>query len=127
MSMRKLFACVVCLLIAAPALAQVPAQPGQLFKWDQPMTEVASVDRFELKIDAGTYVNAGKTLANDSATPAGRQSFSFVIPALTPGNHTYVVRACPASGSCSPDSSPFAFAIIVISQPSGLRIGSVTP
>lgn len=115
-------ACVFVLAAASSVLAQVPAQPGQLFKWDQPTAEVSTVVRFEMRIDAGAFVDVGRTAANDAATPAGFSSFSRVIPALTPGNHTFVVRACSAT-SCGPDSNPFAFAIIVISQPSGLRIG----
>lgn len=120
----KKFLWIVFVLVSAPAFAQVPAQPGQLFKWNQPTTEEASIARFEMKIDAGAFVDVGKTLSNDTATPTGFQSYSRVIPALTPGNHTFVVRACPATGSCGPESNPFAFAIIVISQPTGLRIGS---
>lgn len=119
----RVFLIVGCLLVAQAAFAQVPAQPGQLFKWNQPTAEVASVARFELKIDAGTYVDAAKVLSNDAATPTGMQTFSHVIPALTPGNHTFVVRACPTAGNCTADSAPFAFSIIVISTPSGLRIG----
>jgi hypothetical protein len=120
--MRKLLA-IVFVFWAAPVLAQVTATPGQTFKWDQPTAEVASIARFEMKIDAGAFVDVGKALANEATTPAGFQSFSRVIPALAPGTHTFVVRACPATGACGPDSNPFAFAIVVISQPTGLRIG----
>lgn len=107
---------------ASAAQAQPTAQPGQLFKWDHPTAEGPTIARFEVKIDAGSYVNAGKTAASDAATPAGFTSYSFVIPALTPGNHSYVVRACPTSGSCTADSASFAFGIIVVSVPTGLRI-----
>lgn len=113
-----------CLLLASPALAQVPAQPGQNFKWDQPTAEVASIARFEMKIDNGAFVDVGKVLANDANTPPNFQTFARVIPALAPGTHTFVVRGCPATGACGPESNPFAFAIVVISQPTGLRIGN---
>jgi hypothetical protein len=120
--MRKLLA-LMFIFWAAPVLAQVTAQPGQSFKWDYPTTESVNVVRFEMKIDTGAYVDVGRTVANDAQTPAGHTSFARVIPALTPGNHTFVVRACPATGSCSPDSNPFAFALVVLPQPTGLRIG----
>jgi hypothetical protein len=123
--MKRLFLTFACLLFAQSAFAQ--AQPGMLFKWNQPTAEVASVARFELKIDAGTYINAGKTLANDATTPTGMQSFSFVIPALTTGNHSFVVRACPASGACTADSASHAFTIFLISTPTGLRTGDAAP
>lgn len=110
-------------LLALPASAQVTALPGQLFRWDQPTAEVATVDRFEIKIDSGAYVNAGKTPANNAQTASGMSSFSFVIPALSTGPHTFTVRACPASGACV-ESAPFAFGIVVISAPSNLRAGS---
>lgn len=122
--MKKVLIALAFLMVSSSAFAQVTAQPGQNFKWNQPTSEVATVARFELKIDTGVYVDVGKTAANDASTPAGQSSFSSVIPALTPGAHSFVVRACPASGACSPDSASFAFSIIVLSQPSGLRIGN---
>lgn len=123
----KKFLFVLMVLAPVSAFAQPQALPGQLFKWDQPTTQVASIDRFEIKIDTGPYTPVGKVAANDAQTPAGQSSFSFPIPALTPGPHSYVVRACPLTGACSPDSPSFAFSMIVISAPSGLRITAPTP
>lgn len=121
--MQKFLMACVFVMMAAPAFAQVPAQPGQSFKWDQPTAEVATVARFEMKIDNGAFVDVGKQAANDATTPANMSSFSRTIPALAPGLHTFVVRPCPATGSCGPESAPFAFSIVVLSQPTGLRIG----
>jgi hypothetical protein len=112
--------------VAASAAAQPTAQPGQLFKWDHPVAQNALVTRFELRIDSGPFTDVGRTLANDTQTPSGMQSFSFVIPALSTGPHTYVVRACPTTGSCA-ESAPFAFGIVVISAPTGLRIAPPSP
>lgn len=112
-------------LLAVPVVssAQPSAVVGQPLKWDQPTAQVSVIARFELKVDAGAYVDAGKTLANDASTPVNMQTFSFPIPALTPGPHTFVVRACPSAGSCSPDSLPFSGVVVLISAPSNVRPG----
>lgn len=111
------------LLIASSATAQVTAQPGQNLKWDQATAEIATVGRFEVKIDAGAYVDAGKVLANDAQTQANNQTYRFVIPAITPGPHVFLIRACPVSGSCGPDAAPFNVQMLVLTAPTNVRIG----
>lgn len=119
--MRTLLAVLFVLSLAAVAEAQVPAVPGQSFKWNQTEGEVAAVTRYEVRVDAAPFVDAGKARADDAATPAGFQTFRFVIPALLAGPHTLEVRACFASG-CTV-SAPLGIVVVIVSVPSGLRIG----
>lgn len=110
------------LLWASAASAQV--RVGDSFKWDQPTGEVASIARFELSIDGSTFNDVGKVEANDGGTQANHTSYRATVPALTSGSHTFTVRACPATGACGPAAPVFSFAVVIISAPSNLRIGS---
>ena len=110
-------------LVTCAQAAGAQTRPGDTFKWNQPTSEVVSIPRFELRIDAGAWTDVGKVEANDAQTPAGTTSYRATVPALMSGSYTFAVRACPTTGTCGPEATPFAFAVIVISSPSGLRIG----
>jgi hypothetical protein len=119
--MKTLILSLAFLLVSSAAFAQPQVPPGSLIKWDYQAPESVAIDRFEIQFDAQPFVTAGKTQANDAQTPAGHASYSFVIPALTPGPHTVTVRACTTT-ACGSAASPLAFGIVVIGTPTGLRL-----
>jgi len=119
--MKRILFALAFLSISSVSFAQVQAQPGQLYKWDFPTAEAATIARFEVKADAGAFASAGKVTADDASTVSGQSSFSWVIPALPNGAHTFTVRACSLL-TCGVDTSPFLVAVVVISTPTNQRI-----
>lgn len=103
---------------AAEVMAQTPTPvpsptPASVrLAWDH---DGINVDRFELVIDGGVPVSLGKL------SPVSGQQYETPFPALTPGPHAIVVRACNIAG-CSA-STPFPVSVVVVPTPPGtLRI-----
>ena len=97
------------LAVAAPVLGQPPptAREGQAFQWDYPDAFVVAgdVSRFEQQLDAGVWTDVFM-MVGDAA-----ETFSTPIPALTPGLHTQLVRACNTA-LCGGASSPLDFEFV---------------
>lgn len=93
------------LLCASVAQAQTTYDLGTPITafWSPTTNEATSVDRYEWKMDAGTYAPNGQAI--------GRAEYTQVIPQalLTVGAHAFSVRACGSRG-CGPESS-VAFAV----------------
>lgn len=74
-----------------------------------------NTDRYELVVNAQAPVDLGRL------APVTGQTYEIPFPALTPGQHTLLVRACNISGCAA--SPPFPVSVIVQpSAPSPLRI-----
>ena len=101
--------------------AQTNVLPGQQFSFDYPTSAVIDfgIRRFELKIDNGNYQDVG--LPMGVAGNAELTTFRIPIPAITPGQHTAVIRACNDTG-CSGDSNIYTFTMVIIPVPSNLRV-----
>lgn len=85
-------------LLSGVAVAQTHVGRPPTFKWD----DVPGAERFELRIDAGAYVNVG-------LPPFAAGVYTLIgDPALT-GSHSAVVRACSVALGCSFDSNIVAF------------------
>jgi hypothetical protein len=96
------------LLIVASARAQTPAPspPGTTrLAWDHDGLNVAT---WELVIDA----NAPVTVTPTALAPG---QWAIPFPALTPGAHTLVVRACNVAGCTASD--PFAVTVVATPNP----------
>jgi hypothetical protein len=101
------------LLIASVAHAQTSVNQGQKIAWDHDMV---GVEKFQTAIDTV-----------ESWTDSGR-SLEYTIPALTPGLHTFAVRACNIEGRCSAAATlAFQMVAIVPAMPTQLRIVSPAP
>jgi len=101
------------------AAAQSPPPPvataSQSFGFDYKDSDLSAsaVTRFEMAIDAGTYVSVNiPPIANDALTPTGSSTYKVPIPALVTGQHTVKFRACNAS-LCSADGPVLTFVLAV--------------
>lgn len=82
---------------------------GPAFAYNYLWEFTGSVDRFEMKLDAGPYVSVGlPPVASGTWTLPGD-------PTLT-GTHSAVVRACVAA-ACSPDSNILVFTVAPAPKP----------
>jgi hypothetical protein len=79
------------LLCAASVAAQTPAKSTQHLAWDHSGTDVV---KFQVAVDGGTFVDA----------PGGATVRDIPLPAMTPGQHTLVVKTC-YNASCVVDES----------------------
>jgi hypothetical protein len=80
------------------------------------------VSSFQASWDGGAWVALTATPFKDAITTTGATSYKFLTP-FTNGTHTVSVRACNSVG-CGGGSSPFAFAVLVVSPtpaPGNLR------
>src|SRR6267154_6433936 len=89
------------------------------YLWEWP----GAVDRFEMKLDNGTYVSVGlPPVTSGTWTLPGD-------PTLT-GNHSAVVRACSA-GICTPDSNILSFTVAPAPKPAAPTnprlVAAITP
>ena len=88
-----------------------PTPASTRLAWDH---DGVATDRYELVVDNGTPTDLGKP------TPTG-QTYDVAFPALTPGQHTLIVRACNIAGCAA--SAPFPVSVVVIpTPPTTLRI-----
>jgi hypothetical protein len=119
---RQIVSCILaCLFVSAAA--EVGAQPVPVpsptpastrLAWDH---DGVNTDRYELVVDGGAPVNLGKLV------PVSGQQYETPFPALTPGLHSLIVRACNISGCAA--SAPFPVSVVVQPTPPGtLRIVS---
>lgn len=92
--------------LAASASAQTQVTSAQSFAWDYPAADIVTVSRFEIKVDTGSYLDAGKTPLSNVAN-----SYYYQIPAMVSGNHQVVARACNIAG-CSVDTPPLLFVFV---------------
>ena len=114
--MKKLFFLAMMFLtlgFAQTAQAQAPpvGGPGQSFAWDH---DGVGLDHFEVNIDfVPTWTNVQK-------------SSVYPIPALSPGLHTFYVRACgtPGLGQICSASANMQFTVIAVTPklPTNIRI-----
>ncbi len=125
--MRVLTSLMIALALSASAAAQT-ATPGQAFAFDYVIQDLTtySVSRFEMRVDAGTWVSVNlPAVANDAQTPAGSNSYRVAVPALTPGTHAVEFRACN-TGGCGSPSAAYSFTMVIVPPPpSGSRIVGV--
>jgi hypothetical protein len=105
-------------LIFAFALQTVPPQPKAVL-WEYAATDItaAAVTDFLVCLDgqptsacARVPVSAGVPFVSDPLL----RTYSWTIPAITPGGHSVAVQACTADlAMCSPGSSTkFTFVIV---------------
>jgi hypothetical protein len=107
---RRLMMVAVALLIAGTAAAQTqaPSPPGNTrLAWDHDGLNVTS---WELVIDGGA-----PAVVQATPFPNGSNSWSTPFPALTPGPHTLIMRACNIGGCAASD--PFAVNVVVVPNP----------
>jgi hypothetical protein len=129
---RLVFILLSLLLSAVSAQAQVPdVTPGQRFGFDYKPADITAfqVTRFELQIDEGAWADIQiPPTANDAITQADHNTYAVTIPALTPGAHTYSIRACNAGG-CGVAAPAFAFNVSIVPPgASNLRVlGGAAP
>ena len=117
--MRKLWiAGVLVVAFAGLASAQtkvaVPVPAATRIAWDH---DGANVDRFELVADNGTPADLG------IPAPDAPGVYSVAFPALVPGRHTLVVRACNIAGCAASD--PLVVDLVAVPVPPG-RLRLVT-
>ncbi len=108
------------LLLVALLVLQPPARH---LAWDHPTSEVSAqiVTRFEVRYDSGPWVDVGMVPhASGPTTPPTHSSFASPVPALVPGPHTAVVRACNVTACTESAALSFVFDVIP-TAPSGLR------
>jgi len=126
------FVLALALLIASPVVVQAQTPPvvntGHFFAWDYLATELTAgaVERFELQLDGGTWVSAGMNTATDASTPAGHVTFRVPIPSMTPGTHSFAIRACNAIMCGAETQGPGFTFTVVPSPPVNLRIQITT-
>jgi hypothetical protein len=95
------------------AAAAQTVNQGQKIAWDHDGVGLA---KFQTRID------------NPDGWTDGGLAREYTIPALTPGAHTFAVRACNAQSQCSAEAAlPFQMVAIIPIKPSNLRIVSPTP
>jgi hypothetical protein len=101
------------------AFAQTtPVTPSQFVAFDQ--SDYTNVERFEVRIDSGTWATVGKPAATGAAN-----TVQIAMPAMTPGAHGLTLRACNAAG-CSAATAPLNVTLVVVpTTPGNPRI--VTP
>ena len=91
------------------------ARTGSFFAWDYETAAITQqgIDRFEMQIDGGTWVNVGLNPSTaDATTLPGYTTFRTPIPALTLGPHTVALRACNPQECSNPTTDlPFTFSI----------------
>jgi len=88
--------------VASVAQAQTPVTPSQFFSWDH--TGV-NLDSQQVCVDGACVVVA-----------AGPTARSVPMPAMTPGDHVLLHKACNAAG-CA-DGPPLAVTLKVMPAPS---------
>lgn len=107
-----LLALLAVLLSTVGAQAQpTPVLPTAQLAFDH---DGVDTDRYELAVDGGEW----------AATPATGVDgvYTAALPALTPGQHTLVVRACGLAG-CSVGSNVLTVRLVVVPSPPGqLRV-----
>ena len=116
----KYLVLILTLLIPSQLMAQHRLGSPVEVAWDYTLANVTAgaVTRFEVKLDAGPWVNTG--------LPPTAITYVYVLPAigLTVGNHTAHVRACSLV-ECNLEPSPLAtFTVIraVPAPPTNLRV-----
>jgi hypothetical protein len=125
MKLRAIFTAVLMLLAVGQMDAQAPTLgPNDAISFDYMDADVATyqVTSFQAQWDGGAWVALTSTAFKDAGTTVGATSHKFLTP-FTNGTHTVSVRACNSVG-CGGGSSPFAFAVLVVSPtaaPSNLR------
>jgi hypothetical protein len=108
------------LALAGEARAQTPVTPSQFYVIDQ--SDYGNVTRFELRVDTEAWVDVGRPAASGAAN-----TVRFPLPAMTPGPHVLVSRACNLAG-CSAASPDLRITMVAIpSVPSSPRIESAPP
>jgi hypothetical protein len=94
--------------VVGSAQAQAPSYPlgaPLVAHWNASPDEVtSSIQRYELRLDAGNFTAAGQ------AMPRAEYSQPLVQTALTVGQHVISVRACNAAG-CGVET-PFVFHVV---------------
>jgi hypothetical protein len=112
------------MLTALVLLLQVSVSAARPVVWDYSDADLKTglVNRFELSIDGGAFVDVGRVRADDADQTPGTVSYKTSLPPLMVGPHTVDVRACNVT-ECSPVAS-FAFVVsITPAKVSNLRIG----
>ena len=104
----KLTLALLVALLPTVAAAQTPVTSANQVAFEQP--DYANVTRFELRVDAGAWVDVGKPPASGAAN-----TVTVPLPAMTVGPHALTARACNAAG-CSAASTAVNVVMVAIPQ-----------
>jgi hypothetical protein len=96
---------------AVVLLAQTPAIPSDRFAFDQTGPSLAVVSAYTIEITMDGTVLPTKQAVTCTGTASPWTCYT-AIPAVTPGTHQAMLRACETVSGvvlCGPNSSPVAF------------------
>jgi hypothetical protein len=124
--MRKFLLVLLFVLgFSAVSSAQALDPMSQTLGFDYVASDVTKfgIERFEMRLDSGSWATAVTSTFTDANTVSGSQSYRILnLPAMTPGSHVFAVRACGANNNCSAALS-LAFDVqIVIPPVQNLRV-----
>jgi hypothetical protein len=96
------------LLVVLVCTLQLDAQTNLRAIWDYSDVELPTINRFEVKVDTGNWVDIGIPAPEVfSTTLAGHHSYVFILTSVSNGPHAFYVRACDATQCSFEVSSPY--------------------
>lgn len=113
------------MIFAVLALAlQVTATNADSIAWDYAQTDIdaGTVAQFLVCLD-GQPTAACATVPVSAGTAAPLRTYTWKLPALTPGAHRVAVQACTAGCNQSSSGVLLQFTVqVVLANPAGLRL-----
>lgn len=104
MAKKAAFVCVLVWLVYVSIAAQVVLRG----KWDYADAELPTITRFEVKVDTGNWIAVGIPAPEVFPdTLAGHHTFTYTLPSVANGPHSFLVRACDDVECSFEVSKPF--------------------